>query len=52
MGGDALPRGLGRFTRFPNKAAAFVDTLKRIAVREGFGIATEHHIHVVEFAVH
>ena len=47
MGGDALPRGLGRFTRFPNKAAAFVDTLKRIAVREGFGIATEHHIHVI-----
>ena len=49
--GDALPGGFGRVARFPNQTAALVEALQRVGVREGFRIAAQHHIDVIQLAV-
>ena len=41
----------GRIAGFPDQAAAFLDALERVGMREGLRVATQHHVHVVEFAI-
>ena len=48
LGGDALPRGFGRVARFPNQAAAFLQSFKRIGVRESLGVAAKNYIYMVQ----
>ena len=49
---DALPGGFRRVAGFPDEAAAVLDAFQRVRVRERLGVATEHHVHVVELAIH
>ena len=49
---DAHPGGFRGIAGFPDQTAALLDAFERISVREGFGIAAEDDVHVVEFAVH
>ena len=52
LGRDAFPCLLGRVARFPYEATALVDALERVRVRERLGVAAQHHVHVVQLAVH
>ena len=52
LGRDAFPCLLGRVARFPYEAAALVDALEGVRVRERLGVAAQHHVHVVQLAVH
>ena len=50
--GDALPGDLGRVARFPDEGAAFFQAVEGIGVGEGFRVAAEDDVDVVELAVH
>src|SRR5436190_22204826 len=51
MRGNALPGCFRSVARFPYERTAFVEPFQWIGVREGFRIATENHIHVVQLAI-
>ena len=52
MGGDALPGSLRGVGGFPDKASAAIDPGERVGVGKGLRIAAEHHVNMVELAVH
>ena len=47
-----LPGHRRGFVRLPDEAAALLQAFQRIGVREGLGIAAEHHVDMIELAVH
>ena len=49
---NALPGGFGRVAGFPDEAAALLDAFERVGVRERLRIAAQHHVHVIQLAVH
>ena len=51
-GGNALPGGIGTFARFPHQHATALQPLQRVGVRERLRVAAEHHVHVIQLAIH